>query len=129
MLPSGSLAIVSPEQLGAGLPPLRVALSDGTSAWLLKTSAGVVAYRNLCPHLDAPLDGCGDETWDAAASLLVCSFHGATFAPEDGRCLEGPCRGSRLEALEVEPTPDGLLLRRAPLLRLQTLTPRPRRPR
>ena len=128
MLRSHPLAIVLPETVGAAESPLRVELSDGGSAWLLVEQGVTVAYRNLCPHLDAPLDGCDDETWQPDERLLVCSFHGATFAARDGRCIDGPCRGSRLEQLEVSATDAGLELRTAPLLQLNLLTPRPGRP-
>jgi nitrite reductase/ring-hydroxylating ferredoxin subunit len=119
---------VSPETVGAAESPVRVELSDGGSAWLLVEQGVTVAYRNLCPHLDAPLDGCDDETWQPEARLLVCSFHGATFAARDGRCIDGPCLGSRLEQLDVNATEAGLELRTAPLLQLLQLTPRPGRP-
>jgi nitrite reductase/ring-hydroxylating ferredoxin subunit len=30
----------------------------------------------------------------------MCATHGATYAPQTGRCLMGPCRGS-LEKIEM----------------------------
>jgi nitrite reductase/ring-hydroxylating ferredoxin subunit len=32
---------------------------------------------------------------------IVCSWHGAVFAVEDGRCLGGPCGGARLSPWPV----------------------------
>ena len=49
MLRSHPLAIVLPETVGAAESPLRVELSDGSSAWLLVEQGVTVAYRNLCP--------------------------------------------------------------------------------
>jgi nitrite reductase/ring-hydroxylating ferredoxin subunit len=33
---------------------------------------------------------------------LICSTHGALYAPDTGLCVGGPCRGKRLEALGLE---------------------------
>lgn len=128
MHPTGPLALIPAGFLADGEPPRRIELADGGSAWLLMEQGSAVAFRNLCPHLDAPLDGCDDETWEAASRLFVCSFHGATFSAQDGRCIEGPCRGSRLPQLEVRATPAGLELHAPPPLNLFSLTPRPGRP-
>lgn len=128
MHPAGPLARISDGLPAEGELPCRVDLSDGGTAWLLREQGRTVAYRNLCPHLDAPLDGCDDETWDATARLFVCSFHGATFSAQDGRCIDGPCRGSRLPQLEVRTTSEGLELWPPPPLQLGSLTPRPGRP-
>jgi len=32
---------------------------------------------------------------------IVCATHGATFRPEDGYCIAGPCAGDRLEPVAV----------------------------
>jgi nitrite reductase/ring-hydroxylating ferredoxin subunit len=33
---------------------------------------------------------------------LVCPHHGATFDLATGTCVEGPCRGDALKAVEVD---------------------------
>jgi len=70
---------------------------------LLRTAAGVRAWRNVCRHLSVPLDH-GDPgrflTTDRAH--LVCAQHGALYQPEDGVCVAGPCRGAGLRPLPIE---------------------------
>jgi nitrite reductase/ring-hydroxylating ferredoxin subunit len=34
--------------------------------------------------------------------FLVCRAHGALFAPDDGRCVAGPCEGESLVPLRIE---------------------------
>lgn len=64
---------------------------------------GVRAYRNQCRHLAVPLDReAKGELWDATGRWLECRAHGARYRPDDGLCVEGPCRGSHLRPLTVE---------------------------
>lgn len=63
----------------------------------------VRAYRNQCRHLAVRLDL--DEPgrlWDDSGRWLECRSHGARYRPEDGLCVDGPCRGSHLKPLPVE---------------------------
>jgi nitrite reductase/ring-hydroxylating ferredoxin subunit len=59
------------------------------------------AYRNLCKHLPIPLDGGSREFMDASGQYLECGTHGATYRPEDGLCIAGPCEGERLDPLAL----------------------------
>ena len=56
------------------------------------------AFENYCPHE-------GGVLWfppvAAAAHVLTCKAHGATFRPDDGLCVSGPCKGAKLTALPV----------------------------
>ena len=64
---------------------------------------GVVrAFVNRCPHRGVELDWTPGEFFEEAGLYLVCATHGATFEPEDGLCVAGPCPGARLEAIPVE---------------------------
>lgn len=50
----------------------------GTDILLLRTSeTQILAYKNLCPHQQCPLEF--TATWDTASSHLSCSCHGAVF--------------------------------------------------
>lgn len=78
---------------------------DGTSLILLRSGGQVRAYLNICPHTGRPLN------WAPGRFLyshgqLVCAAHGASFRPEDGYCIGGPCRGESLRKVEIE-TVDG----------------------
>jgi nitrite reductase/ring-hydroxylating ferredoxin subunit len=65
----------------------------------------VVAYVNACPHAGNPLDLRAPGFYSEDGRHLVCSVHGAVFAPDTGVCTEGPCPGARLDPLTV--TRDG----------------------
>ncbi|MCA9551814.1 MAG: Rieske 2Fe-2S domain-containing protein [Myxococcales bacterium] len=76
-----------------GAPPRR-------SLVVVRDGAAVRAFWNVCRHLPVPLDsGVGVLPPDHD---LVCLTHGARYRREDGLCLAGPCKGSRLEAVPVE---------------------------
>ena len=48
------------------------------------------------------LDWMEGEFFDDSGLYLICSTHGATYAPESGFCVAGPCRGQSLQELAVE---------------------------
>ena len=63
---------------------------------------GVVrAYLNRCAHVPVELDWSEGEFFDLSALYLVCATHGATYLPESGRCIAGPCTGRSLTPLRV----------------------------
>jgi len=64
-----------------------------------------VAYLNLCPHLDVPLDA-GSPDFAPRRGHLICRTHGARFRTLDGHCVWGPCQGEALERLELERSDD-----------------------
>ena len=59
-------------------------------------------YRNRCPHTRAPLNWLPDQFFDSEDRYLICSLHGATFEPDTGLCIYGPCLGESLQALSVQ---------------------------
>ncbi len=62
----------------------------------------VFAYVNSCRHESLPLDFGDAHFFDEGFHALVCCHHGARYAPDTGRCVEGPCEGASLTALAVE---------------------------
>lgn len=75
-------------------------LSEGASASsivVVRKGEKVFGYVNACPHLTTTLDMISDDIFDEAATLLVCSFHGAQFRIDDGVCIGGPCTGDKLQ--------------------------------
>jgi len=79
---------------------VMVTLEDAEEVVLVRVGERVHAYRNRCPHLGLRLDW-GDGRC-LHAGELVCAMHGARFTLEEGRCVDGPCRGDALQRIAVE---------------------------
>jgi hypothetical protein len=47
------------------------------------------------------MDWQAGEFLDLDRRWIVCSIHGATYEPADGRCIGGPCGRGRLMPLEL----------------------------
>jgi nitrite reductase/ring-hydroxylating ferredoxin subunit len=93
IVPSSSLSegtAVSFEALVAG---------ERRSCVALRTAAGLSAFVNLCAHRRQPVV-VDDRPFDEAGRL-ECRAHGAFYDPVTGLCVEGPCRGARLQAVAV----------------------------
>ncbi|MGH8727071.1 MAG: Rieske (2Fe-2S) protein [Burkholderiales bacterium] len=80
-------------------------------AFAIRYGGRVYAYLNQCPHLGSQLDWIEGEFFDSAALLLICATHGATFAPDSGYCVSGPCKGQALERLSTRGSRKNLLNR------------------
>ena len=72
------------------------------SAFAVRYEGKVFAYLNSCAHIPVELDWLEGEFFDKSGLYLICATHGATFEPDSGRCVMGPCRGQHLVALPVE---------------------------
>ncbi len=59
------------------------------------------AYLNLCRHLPIALDLDDNQFFNHDKTRLQCHMHGALYEIETGLCVEGPCEGARLVALEI----------------------------
>lgn len=59
------------------------------------------AYINRCGHIAIPLDYMPGEFFSDDGRTIMCSTHGAEYAPDTGACLGGPCFGVGLEPLAV----------------------------
>jgi len=73
-------------------------------AFAIRYGGRAYAYLNRCAHIAMELDWNPGKFFDAEGEYLICSTHGALYAPESGACRGGPCRGaalSRLNALEA----------------------------
>lgn len=71
-------------------------------AFAIRYRGRVYAYLNQCGHVPAELDWQPGEFFDYSKLYLVCSIHGALYAPESGACLGGRCQGVGLRPLPVE---------------------------
>ena len=67
----------------------------------LRFDGMVVGYLNRCLHVPTEMDWQEGQFLDGDRRFIVCSIHGATYEPADGRCVGGPCGRGRLKALRM----------------------------
>ena len=70
-------------------------------AFVLRHDGVLRGYINRCAHVPVEMDWQPGEFLDSEQRFIVCSIHGATYEPAQGRCVGGPCGRSRLIALDV----------------------------
>jgi nitrite reductase/ring-hydroxylating ferredoxin subunit len=68
----------------------------------VKTSKGVAAYVNNCPHAGHPLNFKADRFLTPDRNLILCASHGALFTRDQGLCIAGPCPGQSLTPVPIE---------------------------
>jgi nitrite reductase/ring-hydroxylating ferredoxin subunit len=106
--------IGSINELEEGVKGLRFELLDRRGdvipAFVICFENQYFAYLNRCGHIAVQLDYLPGRFFSDDGQSLVCSTHGAEYAPDDGRCLGGPCYGVGLEPLKIEMLNDQLYL-------------------
>jgi nitrite reductase/ring-hydroxylating ferredoxin subunit len=108
--------ICKSEQLREGGEGILFEVADaGTMlpAFVVRYEGGVHGYLNRCAHVPVELDWQPGKFFDGAARYLICATHGATYEPDTGRCIAGPCAGQRLVALDVFEQDGNVWLREA----------------
>ncbi len=70
-------------------------------AFAMRFDGRVVAYVNRCSHVPVEMDWQPGQFLDLDKRWIVCSIHGATYEPADGRCVGGPCGRSKLMAIRA----------------------------
>jgi len=75
---------------------------DKTTAFAMRFEGEVVAYLNRCVHVPTEMDWQEGKFLDSDREFILCSIHGASYNPRDGRCAGGPCGRGRLTVLRVE---------------------------
>ncbi|PKO60234.1 MAG: 2Fe-2S ferredoxin [Betaproteobacteria bacterium HGW-Betaproteobacteria-18] len=95
----------SKDLLDSGLAvPFEVQYSgQSNAAFAVRYQGRVYAYLNRCSHVPMEMDYQPNQFFDLTGHWLICATHGATYAPQTGRCLMGPCRGG-LVKIEVSET-------------------------
>ena len=81
---------------------------------LLRWQGETIVYRNRCPHAGTPLDWIPDRFFDRSGDYLFCAAHGASFEPDTGLCVDGPCVGDVLDRCSFEVI-DGVVTLTEPL--------------
>ena len=62
-------------------------------AFAVRFEGQVQAYLNRCSHVAMEMDYQPNRFFDHEGRWLMCATHGATYAPDTGECMGGPCRG------------------------------------
>jgi nitrite reductase/ring-hydroxylating ferredoxin subunit len=70
-------------------------------AFVVRFRGRMHAYVNQCAHVGVELDWAEGEFFDPSGVYLICATHGATYEPDTGYCVGGPCAGASLVALPV----------------------------
>lgn len=93
------------EQLEEGGKGLRFEVRDSKGevipAFVIRFDYQFFAYLNRCGHIAVELDYMPGEFFADDGRTLMCSTHGAEYAPDTGACLGGPCYGVGLESLQI----------------------------
>ncbi|WP_374334659.1 Rieske (2Fe-2S) protein [Leeia sp.] len=77
-------------------------------AFAIRWRGQVYAYQNSCAHVPVMMDWQTGDFFDLSRQYLICSMHGAWYAPDTGACLGGPCRGAYLQAVPLTEQADGV---------------------
>lgn len=89
--------------------------SGSDSLFVMRWQGTLRAWRNACPHVDgAPMAWRRDAYLNAQGTHIACHAHGALFDPVSGACVQGPCRGQRLQGLALRVDAQGWLQVDAP---------------
>jgi nitrite reductase/ring-hydroxylating ferredoxin subunit len=83
-------------------------------AFAVRYHGRVHAYLNRCAHMPMELDWKPGKFFDVWRLHLICSTHGATYAPDTGRCVRGPCFEDGLIAVPVEERDGRVFVKGAP---------------
>ena len=70
-------------------------------AFVLRHGGVLRGYINRCAHVPVEMDWQPGVFLDSEQRFILCSTHGASYEPLDGRCIGGPCGRGRLTAVEV----------------------------
>lgn len=89
------------EEGGVGVRFPVTAGGEDATGFAIRYNGIVHAYLNRCAHVPIELDWTEGQFFESSGFYLMCSTHGAIYAPETGKCEGGPCRGGRLRPIMV----------------------------
>jgi len=98
------------EEGGKGVRFTVTTAEGETPAFAVRFSGKAYAYINRCAHVPVELDWMDGAFFDYSKLYLICATHGATYLPENGVCVMGPCKGKRLTPLAIEERDGRVLL-------------------
>ena len=86
---------------GAGVRFMVAHRGARVPAFAVRYRGTAHAYLNRCAHRGVELDWAVGEFFNRERDALMCATHGASYAPDTGACIGGPCRGGGLVKLTV----------------------------
>ncbi|MFT5644972.1 MAG: nitrite reductase/ring-hydroxylating ferredoxin subunit [Janthinobacterium sp.] len=101
---AADILIGAADALHEGGKGLRFALTVGGApgtGFVVRYQGKAYAYLNRCAHVPIELDWAEGEFFESSGLYLMCSMHGAIYAPSSGHCAGGPCRGGKLHPIAV----------------------------
>ncbi len=108
-----SKIICSSDTLESGGTGVKFNITVGAQpipAFVIRFEGAVHAYLNRCAHMMLQLDWDDAEFFDTSKEHLICSNHGALYDPQTGNCVNGPCYGASLPAIEVSEIDSNIVL-------------------
>lgn len=69
--------------------------------FIIRVNFQARAYLNVCAHVGLRLNGEKNSLFSRDGNYLYCHSHGATYDPETGLCIQGPCKGLSLIPLKI----------------------------
>lgn len=84
------------EEGGLAMPFDVVVDGQALRAFAIRFEGQVHAWLNRCTHIAIEMDFQPNRLFDDSGQWLLCSTHGAAYAPDTGACSGGPCTGNLL---------------------------------
>jgi len=91
---------------GTGVKVPALHQGDPVTVFFVRYQGQVRGYVNRCAHVGVELDW-ENSFFTRAGDLIMCARHGATYEPDTGVCVGGPCKGGRLTPVDVAEVPAG----------------------
>lgn len=88
---------------GTGIKITALHKGEPVTLFFVRYQGRVHGYVNRCAHVGVELDW-ENSFFTRAGDLIMCARHGATYEPDTGVCVGGPCKGGRLTPVDVEET-------------------------
>ncbi len=76
-------------------------LGEFATGFVIRYEGKAHAYVNQCAHVPVELDWNEGQFFTVSKDYLICATHGAHYAPHNGYCVFGPCKGKSLQSLPV----------------------------
>ncbi|MGB0919801.1 MAG: Rieske (2Fe-2S) protein [Alphaproteobacteria bacterium] len=77
---------------------------------LVRFEGHIMGFQNECPHALTPLEFMPDKFFNREKTHLLCSTHGAQFRPDDGLCVQGPCKAKALKPVPLRLEGDQIVM-------------------
>lgn len=78
------------EEAGKGVRFPVTAGGEDAGAFVIRYNGVAYGYLNRCAHIPIELDWNNGEFFETEGRYLICSTHGAIYAPETGVVLAAP---------------------------------------